>query len=723
MADESSQLAGAASCNSDAENDKPGAKQNCSDIVNISVFFDGTGNNYDVDEKVHRWSNPARLWRAAQALTGPKTTNYAFYISGVGTEYNGYQGKTPTFWEENDAAVEDAAFGNGFGQGGTRRTKFGQGNVNDALRQALLDNAKKFNAVTKAYVAKSKNASLGEINTALKPFNLISVINLSVFGFSRGAALARAFVNDFLKEQCKMHSDGKIYFNEHLLKIKFLGLFDTVASFGLPSVNIDAPFFEKNLVVPDCVENCVHLIAGHEIRFSFPVDIISKGGKYRPNWIELVYPGVHSDVGGGYDKVVQGISNNYSRIPMRKMMRVATKAGVRMLDFDTMAVDRPLLYQERFLIHPETEARFKNYMAAVNPPDAIGGAVAAHMKALYSGWGTMTRKKITTPDLIATKDSTAYNLIGHIGIAEEAELLLRPFKAMGAITDKALHDSGLRLLQVAGLAYAQVVRPEPWRLIAWRTDCSDAVLQFIQHSVHDSKAAFICSVEPFSYFRPRGMAESSRNVLARGLDWLDNTASTVKKVTFKIIYDTGQIINDTGVVVVQTLHDGVLFATKKYKLAEKFVLEKSIAGATYTIEIVQAGSKVVISTMEATGRYIVTSAVAAKRKTGEFIDATQKKAGEAADATKKSVGEFADATKKNVGDFADATQKKGGELLDAASKKTGQLADSAGKSAIEFGQKVQSGASDVGRGVGSAYDAGVKTVAENWTGAMSALGL
>jgi hypothetical protein len=677
MADANQQLAAAAACNSDAENKKPGAKQNCSDIVNISVFFDGTGNNKKADGPDKKLSNPARLWRAAQELTGIDTTNFAFYISGVGTNFNkgeaeaGSQfNKEPMKWaERNETAIEDNVQGNGFGGGGTRRTEFGAKNVNDALRQALLDNAAKHNAVTKAYATAATNAKLAEINTALLPYKLVTVINLSVFGFSRGAALARAFVNDFIKKHCKVHKDGKLYFNEHLVSIRFLGLFDTVASFGLPSVNIDAPFFERNLVVPNAVENCVHLVAAHEIRFSFPVDIIRKEGKYRPNWIELVYPGVHSDVGGGYHPVVQGISNNYSRIPMRKMMRLAAKAGVRILDIDLMPSLREVLYTDFFKVLPETEEKFKKYMAEVNPPDAVEGAVAAHMKALYSGWGSMTRKKIKTPDLIATKDSTAYNFIGHIGIAEEAELLLRPFmESLKKIGDKALYDSGARLLQTGGLAYGQMVRPEPWRLIAWRTNCSAAVMDFIQHSVHDSKAGFMSSVEPFSYFRPRGMAESSRNVLAQGLDWLDDKATAVKKVTYRILYNTGKAVHDTGVVVVETLHDGVLYATRKYKVAEKFVLEKSIAGAGYTIEVVQAGHKLVISTMEATGRYIVTSAQAAKKKTGELID-------------------------------------------------------SAGKSMTEFGQKVQTGASNLSKNVGQAYDAGVKNVADNWAGAMSALGL
>lgn len=37
--------------NSDVSNTPPTAKQDCSDVVHISVFFDGTGNNKDADEE------------------------------------------------------------------------------------------------------------------------------------------------------------------------------------------------------------------------------------------------------------------------------------------------------------------------------------------------------------------------------------------------------------------------------------------------------------------------------------------------------------------------------------------------------------------------------------------------------------------------------------------------------------------------------------------------
>ncbi len=47
--------------NHDIANQSPNAKQDCSDVVNISVFFDGTGNNLENDEKIAKLANPAKL--------------------------------------------------------------------------------------------------------------------------------------------------------------------------------------------------------------------------------------------------------------------------------------------------------------------------------------------------------------------------------------------------------------------------------------------------------------------------------------------------------------------------------------------------------------------------------------------------------------------------------------------------------------------------------------
>jgi hypothetical protein len=89
------------------------------------------------------------------------------------------------------------------------------------------------------------------------------------------------------------------------LRLNFMGLFDTVASFGLPAQNIRTSFDERELIVSPMVERCVHYVAGHELRFSFPVDLIRKNGRFARNWLEKVFPGVHSDVGAAMGQAIR----------------------------------------------------------------------------------------------------------------------------------------------------------------------------------------------------------------------------------------------------------------------------------------------------------------------------------------------------------------------------------------------------------------------------------
>lgn len=281
-----SQLRRINSLNSDVSNDQPSCKQDCRDVVNISVFFDGTGNNKEDDEDTKRWSNPARLWSNADQYMqsnkdkqGILLPNYAIYVSGVGTKFNAelniFQRAISNFQDHY------SLLGMGVGLGGARRLDYGEDQLNDALKQVLIFNAQKVGKDVKKYVGEKKNYSFAEVDKNLKDHRLIKKINISVFGFSRGAALARAFTNQFIG-RCESNCDGLTYGqNKYPIEFKFLGIFDTVASFGLPATNLSnsLPFLERDLVVDERVQNCSHYIAGNELRFAFPVDVIHKDNK------------------------------------------------------------------------------------------------------------------------------------------------------------------------------------------------------------------------------------------------------------------------------------------------------------------------------------------------------------------------------------------------------------------------------------------------------------
>lgn len=71
--------------------------------------------------------------------------------------------------------------------------------VNEQLRAALIANASLLGGHVAKYADENKQKSFNDLNTVLARHRLVKVINLSIFGFSRGAALARAFSNLFIK--------------------------------------------------------------------------------------------------------------------------------------------------------------------------------------------------------------------------------------------------------------------------------------------------------------------------------------------------------------------------------------------------------------------------------------------------------------------------------------------------------------------------------------------
>jgi len=180
------------------------------------------------------------------------------------------------------------------------------------------------NTIRQRYINRLKNNKLPQIEA----------VNLYVFGFSRGAAAARSFCTRMRTYLAKLDIKFKI-------NIKFLGLFDTVASVG--SAHSSRALYGKedghhswaamDLMFPSGIDKTVHLVAAHEVRGSFPItSIAGMTGE------EIVFPGVHSDVGGGYAPTEQGKSvyvdtdtGKLSQIPLSVMYRKAVMAGVPFL--------------------------------------------------------------------------------------------------------------------------------------------------------------------------------------------------------------------------------------------------------------------------------------------------------------------------------------------------------------------------------------------------------
>ena len=127
---------------------------------------------------------------------------------------------------------------------------------------------------------------------------------VDVIGFSRGAALALHFCNKLAKGVDVPGEAEKV-----TPKIRFLGLWDVVPSFGLPGILIRTANdinIGWDLDVPSCVEHCFHAMALDERRGAFNVHRLDPENDDAPQIEEIWFRGVHSDVGGGNGNVLLG---------------------------------------------------------------------------------------------------------------------------------------------------------------------------------------------------------------------------------------------------------------------------------------------------------------------------------------------------------------------------------------------------------------------------------
>ncbi|MXN73670.1 DUF2235 domain-containing protein [Burkholderia sp. 4701] len=358
----------------------------CAQILHVSIFFDGTNNNreWDVRNKERpSHTNVVRLFDACRELS--EQGQYKFYIPGVGTPF------------KEIGEMEFSSSGKAMAMGFGKRVAWGYTRLLSAIHFATcgrrlienpdartvcekMDNAEMAEnriaaqfallmghgplALHRAY--KISNAARRDLALAMlhrevaaeqnknlklggRPDKAIKKVWVNVFGFSRGAAEARVFVNKLINTWAK---NGKIA-GVIPYEVNFVGLFDTVASVGIPDTataidkvadwqSLDGHWgWASNgaLNIPKQVRRCVHFFSIHEQRMSFPVDSIRMGDSYPGDSTrlrEIAYPGVHSDIGGGYPFDDQGKSREIdgrkiSQIALHDMYIEALSAGVPLM--------------------------------------------------------------------------------------------------------------------------------------------------------------------------------------------------------------------------------------------------------------------------------------------------------------------------------------------------------------------------------------------------------
>lgn len=324
----------------------------CSRSLHISLFFDGTGNNEknDTGSSPPHPTNIAKLFHTAYPKSAEEQGYFSYYLPGVGTPF-------PEI-NEFDYSTDGLAFATG-----------GEDRINWALLR-LLDALTYAITPVRARLSDDKARSLlpdmrahwpitGEVNRRNAINNLLAPlksqvqnarphllnIKLFVYGFSRGAAEARTFVN-WLTELFEKPKPGEQQDMTLLglpVSVEFLGILDTVPSVGVahiaPGATGHMGWAAGTQQLPDegrfpgLIKCCRHFVAAHEQRLCFPLDSIRRpDGDYPPNTVEVVYPGMHSDVGGGYPpgdqgKSSHGVGDLLSQIVLHDMYLAAFDAG------------------------------------------------------------------------------------------------------------------------------------------------------------------------------------------------------------------------------------------------------------------------------------------------------------------------------------------------------------------------------------------------------------
>ena len=229
--------------------------------------FDGTWNAAkDGDDANSRNTNVVRFFQAYHKHSGTKD----FYVAGVGTRF-GAVGR---------------ALGGAFGLGELPR-------INEAYDQLC------------------QNWAAGD--------TIIDVV-----GFSRGAATTLDFCHCVMERGIRRPgTDTKV---EPSPRIRFLGVWDVVAAFGLGNLGNDLLNIGHHLSLPKAnLQYCFHAMALDERRPSFlPTRL--------PGAVEVWFRGVHSDVGGGDGNT--GLND----IALKWMMRKAKAAGLPIQDEDIAAL-------------------------------------------------------------------------------------------------------------------------------------------------------------------------------------------------------------------------------------------------------------------------------------------------------------------------------------------------------------------------------------------------
>lgn len=173
------------------------------------------------------------------------------------------------------------------------------------------------------------NSRIEEQIAALKKNFAAGDDTIDIVGYSRGASIARMFVDRIENDYDELQRAGEELTSPPL--VRFLGLFDTVASFGVPWSENEGDFQRD---VPDFVEHTFHAMALDETRETFGIERC-RGD--RKKITEVWFRGGHGDIGGNATyETRDGARSNRERsdFALRWMLAKAAACGVPVARFE-----------------------------------------------------------------------------------------------------------------------------------------------------------------------------------------------------------------------------------------------------------------------------------------------------------------------------------------------------------------------------------------------------
>lgn len=466
--------------------------------LQFSIFFDGTRNHLMESKASESHSNVARLFDTCKHK--PTNGQFRLYVQGVGTPF-------PDIGED-----EPHADGAQSGANGDLRLRYAFLYMANELARILTGDVIVPETIPDTSAAVQDKAQVKVWRRKLEEMlanpmpgaPTIPMITLDLFGFSRGAAAARAFLNHLIE----WTGDGQAQVCGIPLRVRFMGLFDTVASVTFAD-SFPFPFNghlgwakPEYMIIPQFVEQCVHMVAGHEARNSFPLTTIGvEREKARPR-IEIVYPGVHADVGGGYGPNAQGKGTHIgqhqvrqdqydmlSQIPLNDMYERACAAAVPLIP---MAALGDAQLTDAFAISPELQRSFNAHQTTLQ--QHRGGAPLMRLLqshyVTYMGWrrDVLPRARfIAHPFMTHCKGTQVQDHINLDQANAELGVYIQPFSQ----TTDRLRVRFLQSGPVNAITREHQCLQMYDRYWAGAPAPTTAVSTFMAQYVHDSRAGFV----------------------------------------------------------------------------------------------------------------------------------------------------------------------------------------------------------------------------------------